>query len=130
MAHSAATKGNDQVRMEVAIAAQDPKLEVLAPVRTWNLRTVEDKVNYARKRRLPFLPGTIGLIQATETIKVLLKIGTTLAGRLLTYDALDMSFRQFKLRRDPDCKTCGPNAHIDLESIPEFVCALQTTQQG
>jgi argininosuccinate synthase len=53
VAHSAATKGNDQVRMEVAIAAQDPKLEVLAPVRTWNLRTVEDKVNYARKRRLP-----------------------------------------------------------------------------
>jgi sulfur-carrier protein adenylyltransferase/sulfurtransferase len=78
---------------------------------------------------LGVLPGIIGMIQATETIKLLLNIGTTLSGRLLTYDALDMSFRQFKLRRDPDCKTCGPNAHIDLEAIPEFVCALQQTAQ-
>lgn len=53
VAHSAASKGNDQVRMETAIAAQDPKLQVLAPVRTWNLRTTEEKLNYARKRRLP-----------------------------------------------------------------------------
>jgi argininosuccinate synthase len=53
VAHSAASKGNDQVRMEVAIAAQDPGLEVLAPVRQWNLRTLEDKLNYARRRRLP-----------------------------------------------------------------------------
>src|SRR5262245_10757023 len=53
VAHSAASKGNDQVRMETAIAAQDPNLEVLAPVRRWNLRTLEDKLKYARKRRLP-----------------------------------------------------------------------------
>src|SRR5262245_17429910 len=53
VAHSAASKGNDQVRMETAIAAQDPRLEVLAPVRTWNLQTVDDKLNYARRRRLP-----------------------------------------------------------------------------
>jgi argininosuccinate synthase len=53
VAHSAASMGNDQVRMETAIAAQDPRLEVLAPVRTWNLQTVEDKLNYARRRRLP-----------------------------------------------------------------------------
>ena len=53
VAHSAASKGNDQVRMETAIAAQDPDLEVLAPVRQWNLRTLEDKLNYARRRRLP-----------------------------------------------------------------------------
>jgi argininosuccinate synthase len=53
VAHSAASKGNDQVRMETAIAAQDPRLQVLAPVRDWNLRTREDKLNYARKRRLP-----------------------------------------------------------------------------
>jgi argininosuccinate synthase len=53
VAHSAASKGNDQVRMETAIAAQDPRLKVLAPVRQWNLRTVEDKLNYARRRRLP-----------------------------------------------------------------------------
>ncbi|HMC89423.1 MAG TPA: argininosuccinate synthase [Gemmataceae bacterium] len=53
VAHSAASKGNDQVRMETAIAAQDPRLRVLAPVRLWNLRTLEDKLNYARRRRLP-----------------------------------------------------------------------------
>jgi len=53
VAHSAASKGNDQVRMETAIAAQDPRLGVLAPVRQWNLRTLEDKLNYVRRRRLP-----------------------------------------------------------------------------
>jgi argininosuccinate synthase len=53
VAHSAATKGNDQVRMEVAIAALDPRLEVLAPVRRWNLRTLQDKLNYARRRGIP-----------------------------------------------------------------------------
>jgi argininosuccinate synthase len=53
VAHSAASKGNDQVRMEGAIAALDPKLEVLASVRQWNLRTMTDKLTYARRRRLP-----------------------------------------------------------------------------
>src|SRR5262249_46655578 len=43
----------DQVRMEAAIVALDPRLEVLVPVRQWNLRTLEDKLNYARRRRLP-----------------------------------------------------------------------------
>src|SRR6266487_762877 len=76
---------------------------------------------------LGVLPGVIGLIQATETIKVLLNLGTTLSGRLLVYDALEMTFRQFKLQRDSNCATCGPNAHIDLESVPQFVCAVQAT---
>jgi argininosuccinate synthase len=53
VAHGAATKGNDQVRMEAAIAALDPRVEVVAPVRQWNLRTLQDKLNYARRRRLP-----------------------------------------------------------------------------
>ncbi len=53
VAHSAATKGNDQVRMEAAIAALDPNLEVLTPVRRWNLRTLQDKLNYARRRGIP-----------------------------------------------------------------------------
>ncbi len=53
VAHSAASKGNDQVRMETAIAAQDPRLQVLAPVREWNLRTLQDKLTYARRRGLP-----------------------------------------------------------------------------
>ena len=72
---------------------------------------------------LGVLPGTIGLIQATETVKVLLNIGEPLVGRLLVYDALAMTFRTFKVRRDPNCNTCGENAHIDLAAIPEFVCA-------
>ena len=78
---------------------------------------------------LGVLPGVIGLIQATEVVKLLLNIGTTLSGRLLTYDALEMTFKQFKIRRDPACAACGPNARIDLASIPEFVCAVQTTSQ-
>jgi len=53
VAHSAASKGNDQVRMETAIAALNPALRVLAPVREWNLRTMDDKLNYARRRSLP-----------------------------------------------------------------------------
>jgi sulfur-carrier protein adenylyltransferase/sulfurtransferase len=76
---------------------------------------------------LGVLPGVVGLIQATEVIKLLLNLGTTLSGRLLIYDALEMTFKQFKIRRDPACSACGPNAHIDLASIPEFVCAVQTT---
>ncbi len=50
VAHAAASKGNDQVRMETAIAAQDPRLQVLAPVREWNLRNLSDKLRYARNR--------------------------------------------------------------------------------
>jgi argininosuccinate synthase len=53
VAHSAAGKGNDQIRMQTAIIAQNPTLEVLAPVRQWNLSTLQDKLNYARRRRLP-----------------------------------------------------------------------------
>jgi argininosuccinate synthase len=53
VAHSAATKGNDQVRMEAAIAALDANLAVFAPVRRWHLRTLQDKLNYARRRGIP-----------------------------------------------------------------------------
>jgi argininosuccinate synthase len=53
VAHAAASKGNDQVRMETALAAQGPHLKVLAPVREWNLKNVGDKLRYARKRGLP-----------------------------------------------------------------------------
>lgn len=53
VAHSAANKGHDQVRLETAIAAQAPDLKVLAPVRQWPLRTTEERLAYARRRRLP-----------------------------------------------------------------------------
>ena len=68
-----------------------------------------------------------GAVAAALVVKLLLNIGTPLSGRLLTYDALEMTFRQFKVRRQPECAACGPNAKIDLASIPEFVCAVQTT---
>jgi len=56
------------------------------------------------------LPGIIGSIQAMEAIKMILELGSTLSGRLLTYDALDQSFRSFKVRSDPACPACGPEA--------------------
>ena len=61
---------------------------------------------------LGILPGTIGTIQATEAIKLLLGIGSTLAGRLLLYNALDMSFEYVKLKKNPNCKVCGPHPEI------------------
>ena len=63
------------------------------------------------------LPGVIGLVQATEAVKVLLGIGDPLIGRLLTYDALGMRFREVKLRRDPTCPLCGENPTIKDLSI-------------
>jgi molybdopterin/thiamine biosynthesis adenylyltransferase len=59
---------------------------------------------------LGVLPGIIGSIQALEAIKVLLDLGDPLVGRLLAYDALETSFRTFKVRRDPACPACGENA--------------------
>ena len=59
---------------------------------------------------LGVLPGIVGSLQAVEAIKVLLGIGDTLQGRLLAYDALEQSFRTFKVRRDPACPACGPDA--------------------
>jgi sulfur-carrier protein adenylyltransferase/sulfurtransferase len=63
------------------------------------------------------LPGVIGLVQATEAIKVLLGIGEPLIGRLLTYDALGMRFREVRLRRDPNCPLCGTSPSITDLSI-------------
>ncbi len=57
------------------------------------------------------------MIQATETIKMLLGIGEPLIGRLLTYDALGMRFREVKLRRDPKCPLCGEHPTITDLSI-------------
>ena len=63
------------------------------------------------------LPGIIGVVQATEAIKLLLGIGDPLIGRLLTYDALGMRFREVKLRRDPKCPLCGTSPTIKDLSI-------------
>jgi adenylyltransferase/sulfurtransferase len=61
---------------------------------------------------LGILPGTIGLIQATETVKLILGIGEPLVGRLMLYDALAMKFRELKLRRNPECPVCGDHPTI------------------
>ncbi len=61
---------------------------------------------------LGILPGLIGVVQATETVKLLLGSGRPLTGRLLLYDALDMSFRELQVRRNPKCPICGPNPTI------------------
>jgi molybdopterin/thiamine biosynthesis adenylyltransferase/rhodanese-related sulfurtransferase len=70
---------------------------------------------------LGVLPGTIGTIQATEAIKLLLGIGSPLTGKLLLYNALDMSFDFVKLKKNPGCRVCGPNADIkELIDYEEF----------
>jgi adenylyltransferase/sulfurtransferase len=56
---------------------------------------------------LGILPGTVGAMQATETVKLILGIGEPLVGRLLRFDALSMRFREYKLRKDPNCPVCG-----------------------
>jgi adenylyltransferase/sulfurtransferase len=61
---------------------------------------------------LGILPGIIGLVQATETVKLALGIGTSLVGRLMLYDALGMKFRELKLRRDPNCPVCGDHPTV------------------
>jgi adenylyltransferase/sulfurtransferase len=70
---------------------------------------------------LGVLPGTIGTIQATEALKLILGIGETLIGRLLLYNALDMTFEFVKLRKNPKCKICGPQPEItQLIDYEEF----------
>jgi adenylyltransferase/sulfurtransferase len=61
---------------------------------------------------LGILPGAIGVIQATEAVKLILGIGEPLIGRLLLYDALAMRFRELKLRRNPECPVCGDHPSI------------------
>ena len=61
---------------------------------------------------LGILPGTIGLIQATEAVKLILGIGEPLVGRLMLYDALGMRFRELKLRKNPECPICGDHRTI------------------
>jgi sulfur-carrier protein adenylyltransferase/sulfurtransferase len=69
---------------------------------------------------LGVLPGIIGSIQALEAIKVILDLGEPLRGRLLAYDALEESFRTFKVRRDPACPACGENAQIVIAEYDDL----------
>jgi len=79
---------------------------------------------------LGVLAGTIGVLQATEALKEILAIGETLAGRLLVYDALEMSFHNVKVRKDPRCPLCGPNPTITKLLDYEISCTLQAPGQA
>ena len=73
---------------------------------------------------LGVLPGVVGMIQATEAVKIILGVGKPLIGRLLQYDALGMKFREFRLPRDPKCVTCSePGKKIELIDYEVF-CSL------
>jgi len=86
---------------------------------------------------LGVVPGIVGMIQAIEAIKLILQKGDSLVGRLLSFDALQMKFREFKIRRDPACPVCGDNPTIfepiDYEgfcnaAIPTKIPAISVTE--
>ena len=76
---------------------------------------------------LGVLPGLIGTLQAVEAIKLILGIGESLAGRLVHFDALKLKFREFKLRRDPDCPVCGNHPTLMKPIDYNQFCALPQT---
>jgi adenylyltransferase/sulfurtransferase len=73
---------------------------------------------------LGVLPGIIGVIQATETVKLIMGIGEPLIGRFLIYDALKMRFRELKLRKDPDCPVCGTHPTVTKLIDYEQFCGV------
>lgn len=81
---------------------------------------------------LGVLPGIVGTIQATEALKLILGIGETLLGRLLHFDALKMKFREFNLRRDPECPVCGDaptiREPIDYEAFCQAAPAANASE--
>jgi adenylyltransferase/sulfurtransferase len=95
--------------------------------------------NCAEGGVLGVLPGVIGTIQATETLKLLLGVGESLIGRLLLFDALKMQLRELKLRKNPDCIICGTNPTLNelidyeefcgISALPEENLANEITAQ-
>jgi sulfur-carrier protein adenylyltransferase/sulfurtransferase len=79
---------------------------------------------------LGVLPGIIGTIQATETIKLILGAGEPLIGRFLIYDALRMRFRELKLRKDADCPVCGTNPTLKALIDYEQFCGVKPVAGG
>ena len=78
---------------------------------------------------LGILPGLLGVIQATETIKLILGAGESLVGRLLLVDALGMNFRQLKVRKNPDCVVCGPNPTVTRLIDYEEFCGIPRAKE-
>jgi molybdopterin/thiamine biosynthesis adenylyltransferase/rhodanese-related sulfurtransferase len=80
----------------------------------------EDAPSCAEAGVLGVLPGVVGLLQATEALKLLLGVGEPLLGRLLTYDALAARFHELRLRRDPTCPVCREGARVELIDYEAF----------
>ena len=78
---------------------------------------------------LGVLPGLIGLIQATEILKLILGAGATLLNRLLLFDALQMKFRELKLKRDPQCPLCGEHPTLTRLIDYEDFCGVAKTPE-
>jgi adenylyltransferase/sulfurtransferase len=76
------------------------------------------------------LPGLLGVIQATETINLLLGVGEPLIGRLLLVDALGMEFREVRVRKDPACRICGDTPELTALREEEWACELPETASG
>ena len=79
---------------------------------------------------LGMLPGMVGSIQAAETAKLILGVGESLTGRLLLIDALDMTFRTVKIRRNPNCPLCGDEATITELIDYEAFCGVPVLTAG
>ena len=78
---------------------------------------------------LGILPGLVGIIQASEVVKLILGIGEPLIGRLLLVDSLGMRFRELKLRRNPDCPVCGTHPTVHALIDYEQFCGIPAQQQ-
>ena len=76
------------------------------------------------------MPGVIGVIQATETIKLIVGQGEPLVGRLLMYDSLGMKFREIRIRRDPKCPLCGDNPTITELMNYHELCGLEAPAEA
>src|SRR5947199_4812791 len=85
----------------------------------------ESVPNWAQAGLLGVLPGIIGMLQAIETIKLIIGIGEALIGRLLHFDALKVKFRELNLRRDPQCPVCGENPTIFSPIDYEQFCGVR-----
>ena len=88
----------------------------------------ESVPNCAQAGVLGVLPGIIGMLQAIETLKLILGIGEPLVGRLLHFDALKVKFRELNLRRDPQCPVCGENPTIFSPMDYEQFCGMRDEQ--
>jgi molybdopterin/thiamine biosynthesis adenylyltransferase/rhodanese-related sulfurtransferase len=86
--------------------------------------------NCAEAGVLGVLPGTIGMIQATEALKLILGTGETLEGRLLTYDALGTVFDTLSVKRNPECPACGDESRLPLLTDYDETCAPRTADGG